>query len=177
MDRQVILGWDVGGAHLKGARAEDGIITRAVQIACPLWLGLEELDRAIGEAESVLGQASLNAITMTGELCDTFATRKEGVGALAAAMVRLLSARKAIFYAGLFGFAGHAQVNEHADSIASANWHASAALAGKLGEALFIDIGSTTTDIIPIAAGRPANRGNTDADRLFHDGIIIHRHE
>ncbi|MGH6793855.1 MAG: hypothetical protein ACREDH_01290, partial [Methylocella sp.] len=42
---QNIIGWDVGGAHLKAARVENGIITQAAQIACPLWLGLGEFAR------------------------------------------------------------------------------------------------------------------------------------
>ncbi|MGH6852542.1 MAG: hydantoinase/oxoprolinase family protein, partial [Methylocella sp.] len=88
---QNIIGWDVGGAHLKAARVEDGVITKAAQIACPLWLGLGELDRAFFAAEAAIGRAPLNAITMTGECCDAFATREEGVVGLAAIMVRLLS--------------------------------------------------------------------------------------
>jgi (4-(4-[2-(gamma-L-glutamylamino)ethyl]phenoxymethyl)furan-2-yl)methanamine synthase len=62
---QNIIGWDVGGAHLKAARVENGIITQAVQIPCPLWLGLGELDRAFTDAEAAIGRARLNAITMT----------------------------------------------------------------------------------------------------------------
>ena len=101
---QHIIGWDVGGAHLKAARAENGVIVRAAQIACPLWLGVAELDRAFYEAESAVGRAPLNAITMTGELCDAFATREEGVVGLAAIMARLLAPRRAVFYAGRSGF-------------------------------------------------------------------------
>jgi len=51
--------------------------------------------------------------------------------------------------------------------VASANWHASASLlARRHGAALFIDVGSTTTDIVPVAGGRIAARGYTDAERL-----------
>src|ERR1700724_4180023 len=107
---QNIVGWDVGGAHLKAARVENGIITQAVQIPCPLWLGLGELDRAFADAEAAIGRAPLNAITMTGELCDAFATRGEGVTRLAAIMVRLLRPGRALFYAGRSGFAGHRHV-------------------------------------------------------------------
>jgi probable H4MPT-linked C1 transfer pathway protein len=39
-------------------------------------------------------------------------------------------------------------------------------------EALFVDMGSTTTDIIPIAEGRPANLGTTDAERLVHGELV-----
>jgi probable H4MPT-linked C1 transfer pathway protein len=170
---QQIIGWDVGGAHLKAARAENGVIVRAAQIACPLWLGAAELDRAFYEAESALGRAPLNAITMTGELCDAFATREEGVAGLAAIMVRLLGPGRAVFYAGRSGFVESHEIPGHASAIASANWHASAALTGmRVGSALFIDMGSTTTDIIPVAQGRPANLGFTDAERLVHGELV-----
>src|ERR1700724_4446666 len=111
---QNIIGWDVGGAHLKAARVENGIITQAVQMPCPLWLGLGELDRALIDAEAAIGRAPLNAITMTGELCDAFVTREEGVAGLAAIMVRLLSPGRALFYAGRPGSGGAPDVAGHA---------------------------------------------------------------
>jgi (4-(4-[2-(gamma-L-glutamylamino)ethyl]phenoxymethyl)furan-2-yl)methanamine synthase len=170
---QNIIGWDVGGAHLKAARAENGIIMQAVQIPCPLWLGLAELDRAFHEAETAIGRAHFNAITMTAELCDAFSTREEGVVGLAAIMVRLLSPGGVFFYAGHSGFVSAVEAASHAIAIASANWHASAALTGmRAREALFIDMGSTTTDIIPVAEGRPANLGATDAARLVQGELV-----
>lgn len=170
---QHMVGWDVGGAHLKAARVENGIVTRAVQIPCPLWLGLGELDRAFTEAKAAIGEAPVNAITMTGELCDAFATREEGVARLAAIMVQLLSPGRALFYAGRSGFAGDSEVADHAIDIASANWHASAALTGmRARAALFVDMGSTTTDIIPVAEGRPASLGYTDAERLAQGELV-----
>jgi (4-(4-[2-(gamma-L-glutamylamino)ethyl]phenoxymethyl)furan-2-yl)methanamine synthase len=170
---QKVIGWDVGGAHLKAARAENGVITRAVQIPSPLWLGAAELDRAFSEAETAIGGAPLNAITMTGELCDAFATREEGVAKLAAAMIRLLSPRRACFYAGRSGFTDGDEAGRDAAEIASANWHASATLIGmRARAALFVDTGSTTTDIIPIVEGRPASLGYTDAERLAHGELV-----
>jgi len=170
---QNIIGWDIGGAHLKAARVEGGVVTHAVQIACPLWLGLAELDRAFTEAAADIGAAPLNAITMTGELSDAFPTRQEGVVGVAAIAERLLAPQSAWFYAGRSGFVGKEEVAAHAIDIASANWHASAALTGlRAAEALFIDMGSTTTDIIPIAEGRPAALGYTDARRLTHGELV-----
>lgn len=170
---QAVIGWDVGGAHLKAARADKGVISRAAQIACPLWLGLETLERAFQDAEAALGHAPLNAVTMTGELCDVFATRKEGVTTLAATMTRLLSPRRVVFYAARSGFVGGGETANAAGSIASANWHASAALAAmRVPFALLVDAGSTTTDIVPIADGKPANIGFTDAERLRHGELV-----
>jgi (4-(4-[2-(gamma-L-glutamylamino)ethyl]phenoxymethyl)furan-2-yl)methanamine synthase len=170
---ETVIGWDAGGAHLKAARAENGTITQALQIASPLWLGLETLERAFAEVEAALGQAPLNAVTMTGELCDIFATRREGVTTLAAMMLRLLSPRRAVFYAGSAGLVEGSEAANAAGAIASANWHASAALAAmREPDAILIDAGSTTTDIIPIANGKPANRGVTDAERLQHGELV-----
>jgi probable H4MPT-linked C1 transfer pathway protein len=170
---QNIIGWDVGGAHLKAARVENGIVTAAAQIACPLWLGLAELDRAFSEAQAEIGAAPLNAITMTGELCDAFATREDGVEGVANIAERLLAPGRTWFYAGRSGFVDRSQVAAHAGDIASANWHASAALTGlQVRDALFVDIGSTTTDVIPIAEGRPAAQGYSDAQRLTHGELV-----
>ena len=66
-----------------------------------------------------------------------------------------------------------AKPHQHAADIASANWHASAELVAlKLRDALFIDIGSTTTDIIPIVAGRVAAVGYSDAERLASGELL-----
>jgi probable H4MPT-linked C1 transfer pathway protein len=69
-------------------------------------------------------------------------------------------------YAGRQGVVAPAMAGAHADDIASVNWHASAAFAARRGDALFVDIGSTTTDIIPLREGVVHARGYTDAERL-----------
>ncbi|MDX1607193.1 MAG: hydantoinase/oxoprolinase family protein, partial [Candidatus Competibacterales bacterium] len=61
----------------------------------------------------------------------------------------------------------------HAPAIASANWLASAAwLGARLDEAILVDIGSTTTDLIPIRAGRPATASVSDSDRLGRGELL-----
>src|SRR6266581_3902897 len=150
-DMACVVGWDIGGAHLKAARAEHGRIVDAVQVASPLRLGLEALEQAFARAKPKMGRADRHICTMTGELADTFASRTEGV----------------VLYAGRAGFIAPQAAVRHAEDIASANWHATAALLAKLpGTALLIDMGSTTTDIVPVTAGVIAARGSTDAERL-----------
>ncbi|MBV8567792.1 MAG: H4MPT-linked C1 transfer pathway protein [Methylobacteriaceae bacterium] len=169
----VVVGWDVGGAHLKGARAENGRIVAAVQIASPLWLGFARLDEAFAAARAVLGISEANLVTMTGELADAFASRAEGVAALAAKAVEALAPEPVSFYGGRVGLLQPADVGAHVADIASANWHASAALvARRCRDALFIDMGSTTTDIIPIAEGAIAARGYQDAERLASGELV-----
>ncbi|MGB9326501.1 MAG: H4MPT-linked C1 transfer pathway protein, partial [Pseudolabrys sp.] len=74
-----VVGWDIGGAHLKAARCEGGRIVATAQVAAPLRLGLERLAQAFAEAKSLIGTANCQIVTMTGELADTFSSRAEGV--------------------------------------------------------------------------------------------------
>jgi probable H4MPT-linked C1 transfer pathway protein len=166
-----VVGWDIGGAHLKAARAQNGRIVDAVQIASPLRLGLDALARAFAEAKPRMGTADRHVCTMTGELADTFASRDDGVEQLAAAAVRELGS--VAIYAGRAGFVAPERAARHVEDIASANWHATAALVAKRQRAaLLIDMGSTTTDIVPVASGAIAARAYTDAERLAAGELV-----
>jgi len=170
---QSIIGWDIGGAHLKGARCEDGRIVKVAQIASPLWQGLDELHRAFAEAKVLLGDADHHVATMTGELADAFASREAGVSGLANIAAQDLQTQAIRFYAGANGFVTLADVAVHFTDIASANWHASASLIGLTHHnALFIDMGSTTTDLVPIIDGKVKTIGATDASRLAHGELV-----
>ena len=167
----ITIGWDIGGAHLKAARAEAGQVVAAAQSPTPLWQGLDRLDAAFVELAGRLGPADAHGVTMTGELCDAFASRREGVAGLAAIAARHLPSPR--FYAGAAGFVALAEAGERAREIASANWRASAqAVAPKAPEALLIDIGSTTTDLIPIVGGAVAAIGADDAGRLAAGELV-----
>ena len=168
----IVVGWDIGGAHLKAARAEDGRIVVAVQVAAPLKFGVARLAEAFAEAKAGVGEADRHAITMTGELADTFASRSEGVAALTAAAQQELGADVRV-YAGRAGFVQPDEAGNRVVDIASANWFASASVVAKtLDSALFLDMGSTTTDVIPIVDGAVASHGYTDAERLASGELV-----
>jgi probable H4MPT-linked C1 transfer pathway protein len=167
------IGWDIGGVHLKAARAEDGRIVDAMQIASPLRAGLEPLITAFGQAKARMGPAARHLVTMTAELADTFTSRAEGVDRIVTLAARELNDAPILLYAGRAGFVAPAQAGAHIADIASANWHASAALvAHRCGQALFVDMGSTTTDIVPVAGGKVIARGYTDAERLTAGELV-----
>jgi (4-(4-[2-(gamma-L-glutamylamino)ethyl]phenoxymethyl)furan-2-yl)methanamine synthase len=169
----VVVGWDIGGAHLKAARAENGRIVAAVQVAAPLRLGLERLTQSFAEIKAQIGQADRHAITMTGELADTFVSRAEGVGSLTDVAVRELASGDVLVYAGRAGFVVPEEATRHVGDVASANWFASASVVGKTcGSALFMDMGSTTTDIVPVVDGVVAARGYSDAERLASGELV-----
>ena len=156
------IGLDVGGAHLKLARVEDGRVVSVRQIACPLWEGIERLDSALHEVDAVIAGANVYAVTMTAELTEIFESREAGVIAIVQRLRERLQGELRIFM-GLKGFASPEAALGDPLSIASANFLATARLIARLRPAsLLIDMGSTTTDII--ACDRPL--GLTDAERL-----------
>lgn len=171
------IGWDIGGAHLKAVRLDGGgAVLAAVQEPCALWRGLDELDRAAMAVLAGLEAAGAcrHAVTMTGELVDAFASRRDGVRAIVAAMARLLGGAGLMVWAGSQGFVAADQLtDERVDAVASANWLASAAYVSRLfPAALFVDMGSTTTDILLVRDGAVHYRGYNDFERLRREELV-----
>jgi (4-(4-[2-(gamma-L-glutamylamino)ethyl]phenoxymethyl)furan-2-yl)methanamine synthase len=164
-----MVGWDIGGAHIKAVLLEDGVVAQALQLACPLWKGLDYAERAILsvlQSFQVVPFEVQHLVTMTGELVDLFPNRHQGVVQIADLSIRLLG-DKTLFYASQHGFVSMSALVPLTDRIASANWHASAqCIAQTYPNALLVDIGSTTTDIIRIQQGAVATQASTDAERL-----------
>ncbi len=169
-----LLGWDVGGAHLKAALLEpDSRLVRVVQLPCTLWTGMDQLHAAADTLLASLPNAPmLHAITMTGEMADLFPDRHQGVRAIVGYLTtRLQDSRgdRVQIFAGSDGFIDPALIEGHLDAIASANWIATAAwCARKVDRGILVDIGSTTTDLIPFGDGRVRALGASDAGRLDH---------
>lgn len=172
-EKDVIAGFDIGGAHLKIARVENGRIVAAATFAAPLWMGLDHLENALREAEPLYAGADLNAFTMTAELSDIFPSREAGVHALLDLISGRFGKGPDLIYAGRGGFVSVTEAASRTKDVASANWHATAALVGKLlGDALFADMGSTTTDLLAVKNGVVANEGYTDAERLLTGELV-----
>ena len=175
-----IVGWDIGGAHLKLALLDEhGKLMDVLQLPCKLWLGLDQLEIAINtalQAFKIKPSGQAHAVNMTGELVDLFQNRHQGVMEISKFAAKLLG-KDTLFYAaqdnGSHGFVALERVSALTPYIASTNWHASAsALAMQVKDALFIDIGSTTTDIIAIEAGKVVNTGFSDASRMATDSLV-----
>ncbi len=175
MPSDAVIGWDLGGAHLKGARLVAGKVTQVVQLPCPLWQGLTHLEQGVERALMVLGTAPVHAITMTGEMVDLFPDRRTGVGQLIGAMQERLPQAELRFYAGAEGLVDVATARADPARIASANWRATAELiARQIDAALLVDIGSTTTDLIPVAGRRVIAAGHDDTSRMVA-GELVYR--
>ncbi len=169
------VGWDLGGAHLKAALVDGaGRVCKAMQLPCPLWQGLQHLDSAVAQALEELNQpATLHALTMSGELADIFPNRNAGVTMLVEAMNGKLPQASLQVYAGRSGFVTPVQAKQLAGEVASANWLATAEFAAqRVRQALLIDIGSTTTDLVLLNSGKVHARGWNDHQRMACDELI-----
>ena len=170
-----ILGWDVGGANIKVARIHcDGRRPHVVlERAFPLWRECDRLPCVLAELADRVGHAPAMAVTMTAELADCFATKRDGVGFVIGAFQTTFPASEVWAYGvdGRFRSAEEARKRPH--DVAAANWMASATLVARVNpDALFLDVGSTTTDIIPIVAGRVVAAGCTDTSRLRSGELV-----
>jgi (4-(4-[2-(gamma-L-glutamylamino)ethyl]phenoxymethyl)furan-2-yl)methanamine synthase len=171
-----VIGWDIGGAHVKACLLQRGRVVDVAQWACPLWQGLEHLERALASARErwpAMGTAR-HAVTMTGEMVDLFAHREEGVQRIAALLsAGLPSPAPVQFFAGNAGWCGPERVASVWEQIASANWLATAQHAARsYGEGVLIDIGSTTTDLIAFRGGRVLTTARTDVQRLATGELV-----
>ncbi|MGO4439210.1 hydantoinase/oxoprolinase family protein [Rhizobium sp. RAF56] len=168
-----VTGWDIGGAHLKMSRAENGQIILTRTIRASMWLGLDKVRDALAELQPLLGIDTTHVVTMTGELSDGFTSRAAGIHAILDFIATEFGGSGVRVYAGRSGFVDLSRAYGLGSDIASANWHATAELSAIVaGEGLFVDMGSTTTDILPFKNGRLSNAGYTDAERLMSGELV-----
>lgn len=175
MSHSDIIGWDLGGAHLKAAHIDaSGKLRQVIQLPCSLWLGLDHLRRAVDEVMAVVPAGiRYHAVTMTGELVDLFDSRIQGVQQLVSVMEEKLAPAELGFYAGRDGFLQPDVVAGSAEKVSSSNWLASASLvAQSVPEALFVDVGSTTSDIVICKDGDVLARGADDYQRLISGELV-----
>ena len=168
-----IVGWDLGGANLKLALVEDGRVTQVAQIPCPLVPHRGKFDAALAEALKLCPEGVSHAVTMTGELSDVFEDRAEGVAYLVALMREVAGGASLLIYGGRADFLESDDAAALPMDVASANWHASATLAAALcPDGLLVDMGTTTTDLVPLKGGEPATRGYSDGERLSEGELL-----
>jgi (4-(4-[2-(gamma-L-glutamylamino)ethyl]phenoxymethyl)furan-2-yl)methanamine synthase len=162
------LAMDIGGANTKAAWLQ-GTTLRTVSRPFEVWRDREALSRVLREvaAEVAAGPADAVAITMTAELSDAFRTKREGVAFVLDAAEDALGDRPLSVLTTAGELVSMEAARARPWDVAAANWVATAlAVAEAHPEALLIDVGSTTADIVPIVAGLVAATGHNDLERL-----------
>ncbi len=166
-----VIGLDVGGANLKLADC-DG---RARAVPFALWKTPELLAETLQELLKDFARPDLVAVTMTGELADCFETKAEGVDQILVAVETAVAPAPVVVWSTGAEFITTDIAREFPLLAAAANWHALATWVGRMipeQSGLLIDIGSTTTDIIPLQQGFPVPEGLTDLERLISGELV-----
>jgi (4-(4-[2-(gamma-L-glutamylamino)ethyl]phenoxymethyl)furan-2-yl)methanamine synthase len=169
-----ILGLDIGGANLKAALAPSG---EALSRTFALWKHPTGLGAALADLIAALPPADAVAVTMTGELCDCWPDKRAGVHAILDAVAVVAGDRPLHVWTTKGVFVDLAKAKQVPLEVASANWLATAIYAGRFapqGRALLLDIGTTTTDIIPLIDGRVVTTARSDSDRMLA-GELVYR--
>jgi len=164
------VGLDIGGANLKAA-TNDG---DAVDLPFALWKHPERLRSELASLLARFPQTDLVAVTMTGELADCFASKAEGVREIVHA-VESAAGMPSRFWSTGGEFLDAESAATAPRLVAASNWHALATFCGRIaptGDAVLIDIGSTTTDIIRLSNGTVCAEGMTDLERLVAGELV-----
>lgn len=167
-----IIGVDVGGANLKFSTREGHCSQRPFA----MWRTPSELASAILGCLDEMPPSDALAVTMTGELADCFLDRGVGVSHIVEHLTRVADRRSAeLAFYGVDGKFHNAQVaTATPDVVASANWHAlgSYVAAEIAADALLIDVGSTTSDVVPLSNGTVVTTARTDHERLCEGTLV-----
>ncbi|MFP4654172.1 MAG: hydantoinase/oxoprolinase family protein [Methanohalobium sp.] len=157
------IGIDIGGANTKIA-SDDGNITELHYV--PLWKNtqlpsiLEQVARRI-DPDRI-------AVVMTGELADCFDDKYTGIKFIMDTVNNAFRCDKNFINSNGQFIKNSDDIND----LAAANWAASARIIGNdVGDCIFVDMGSTTTDIIPIVDGKHRAQ-HTDFKRLLNNELL-----
>jgi probable H4MPT-linked C1 transfer pathway protein len=163
----MILGIDIGGANTKITELE-GDSYKIHHIYFPMWKKKDELVELLKN----YSDADYVALVMTAELADCYKTKKEGVEDI------LNKAEKAfdcpIYVFDVNGnFLGLEDAKKNYLNVSASNWVATAKFVSEFikESCILVDMGSTTTDIIPIK-DKEVLAEKTDLDRLMNNQLV-----
>ena len=167
----MMLGIDVGGANTKAATS-DGSFVRLIY--APLYRNKALLHGVLADVKRGLEaegkEIKVVGAVMTGELCGCFNTKRAGVFYIAKAVSAIFE--NPLFFNTDCAFKNNPSGAKSPLSFAATNWLASAQfLSEKYKDVIFVDIGSTTTDVIPIVGGE-IKAEKTDFARLKSGELI-----
>jgi probable H4MPT-linked C1 transfer pathway protein len=170
-----VIGWDVGGVNTKVARVRGGTVIavhgRPYEVQRDpgaLTALLRELAASVGGTSS-----DRHALTMTAELSQMFRTKREGVAFVLDAIEAAFPTSDVCVFTTVGRFVSIAGARAEPQAVAAANWTATARMVATLyPDAILIDVGTTSTDIIPVVGGRVMAKGLTDPARLASGELV-----
>jgi len=176
-ERTAIVGWDIGGVNTKAARlaADSRAPHRTLSRPFEIQRDRSQLAPTLRAVAAQLGadETDHHAVTMTAELSQSFRTKREGVGFILHALEAAFPAGRIQVYTVTGRFVTPQEARSRPLEAAASNWAATAAwVAHQFPDCILVDIGTTTTDLIPIEQGTVVAKGRTDPERLATGELI-----
>ena len=176
-----IIGWDIGGANIKATlmeiREKKAYVLKTIRHYFPLWIkGKEKLPFTLKMLKTKLVRDShvdFIGVTMTAELSDVYRTKKDGVRHILDCIEEVFPEELVFVLDVNAHLITIEKAKEEHLNVASANWAGTAWMVSKLvKDCIVLDVGSTTTDIIPIFNGEVMAMGKTDLERLATGELV-----
>ncbi|ADG13723.1 H4MPT-linked C1 transfer pathway protein [Methanocaldococcus infernus ME] len=160
-----IIGLDIGGANTKITILE-GEKYKIDTHYLPMWKMKDKLVEVLKNYD-----ADYVALVMTAELSDCYKTKKEGVEDI---IDKVTSVFDNVYIFDVNGkFLTPEEAKKRYLEVSASNWMATAEFIKRFvsNNCILVDMGSTTTDIIPIKEGRVLAK-KTDLDRLMNNQLL-----
>lgn len=163
-----ILTYDIGGAYTKRMLSdfETLEVCSSEVFYFPFWKRKHEFKSFL---KSIREKADYVGVTMTAELSDAFESRASGVEYIVSTCEKVFESPA---YLSIDQKLLKKEEIKEPLKLAAANWMASVYyLEKKFGEGILVDVGSTTTDIIPFKKNEVLYK-KTDLERLQSNHLI-----
>jgi probable H4MPT-linked C1 transfer pathway protein len=176
-----VLGLDIGGANTKAVfiRVQNGEVAEfeATMEYFPFWkhdqkevcIMLSSLKKRLVSSEKI----DCLGVTLTAELSDVYSTKREGVNQILDCVCEAFADVPFLVLDINAELRSVEWARAEPLKVASANWAATGWMAAQtFNDCVIIDIGSTTTSIIPIVQGKICAHGKTDLDKLMFGELV-----
>jgi probable H4MPT-linked C1 transfer pathway protein len=175
-----VLGLDIGGANTKAAfiSTDNGFISefKTAMEYFPVWKNPEKLGATLSRLKRMIsGSMKLNcvAVTMTAELSDAYRTKREGINHILTHVAQAFPATQIFVLDVNATLKSIAEAQAEPLEIAAANWAATGWMVSQLVQnCIVIDVGSTSTSIIPVVDGHISAAGKTDLEKLMNGELV-----
>ena len=176
-----VLGWDIGGANTKAAfiKTENGAVTefRTALEYFPFWKrDTKQLCTMLSKLKVELaGSNRLDcaAVTITAELSDAYRTKREGVNHILDCVSQVFAGTQILVLDTDAVLKSVDAAKAEPLKVAAANWAATGWLASQyLSDCIIVDVGSTSTSIIPVVNSKVAAAGKTDLEKLSNGELV-----
>jgi probable H4MPT-linked C1 transfer pathway protein len=173
-----VLGLDIGGANTKAAYIQTQKDTiKKIQIHVeyfPIWKNPKNLEQVLWTIREAIGdKLDVVGVTMTAELSDAYQSKREGVEHILSCVQKVFSDMPIYVLTTEATLESPKKALTAPLGVAAANWAATGWLVAQYFEnCIVVDVGSTSTSIIPVINGKIATQGKTDLDKLVCGELV-----